>query len=374
MTDPRKGLPSASGAKRRRACLGSFALEQATPSELVPEWDPDTSMTTEGTLLHDAWEKESPDKLSEDQRGTYIHGLRLLSEVKAIAEGNGLQGWYPEYKEKRVWLEVSGVPLLSGRFDWCTVSEDQTFLVVADWKGGWIGAGEAGENYQLLEMAVILFSLYPHAQKIMVALLQPRLPKEEQLTYRIYERRELMRETHRVIQHLYQLREPNQPLVVGDHCSFCRAINICPQHVKEARTLTLLEEQAKELEIAPTLADLRIYKGIEKYIAYRRELAKKLLRANPEAIEGAHLQEGYFLRRPITDKMVELLTTHMWEDEPLIESKDELFECVTFKLKAVEDLIKRKTGLKGQELKDVTESLLEPAVTVTKTADQLKIT
>lgn len=369
--DVREGKPSASGAKRRHNCMGSWLLEKSVPEEALPEIDP--QITEEGTLLHDAWEREDPEGLTDDQRITYWMGLRLKEQFVQTAADEGMAGFYEEYKEKRVWLEFDGERRLSARFDLLLQSEDKSFWAVGDWKGGWLGAGHAEDNEQLLEIAVILVNNFPEIEKIMVALLQPRLEADEAFTYRVFTRQEIQKATFKVIEHLYAIEEPGHPFNPGDWCTYCRAINICPALKKTRDSIVHLHNDEKHLALAPTRDELALCKVVEKYIYQRKKLARRILKEDPDAIPGVTLNKPARMRHIDSEEGVKRLLNANFEGKPIVESKDELFNCLRLTVTDALGLLRKKTELKGKKLEQALEDIMGDALNISWKEPSIKI-
>lgn len=333
-------------------------------------------METEGNLLHDAWESGDYSKLSFDQRASYFHGLNLKDKILEYAAENGLGGYSEEWREKRVWLTRNKEKLLSGRFDWMVRGEEGKMIVVGDWKGGWAGALPADQNWQLLELAVIIFVHEPQVEKIMVTLIQPKLPEEEQLSWHIYTRKDLMRETHALIKHLHQVTtEVGLPYKAGPYCTWCDAINICP--LLKAMTDEFMPTSRKlaELNEFPTMEEIASFKPIRARMEAREQLAKKALAEDSRVIPGLYLKPTGFQRIVDSGVLGQILVDHLLPgDRPLVSGAQELLQHVKITLGAVEALVRSKdTGMKGKGLKEYIDELVAPAVTTKEKSPSLQV-
>ena len=367
MSNPRLGLPSASGAKRRRACLGSFLMESATAPEDYPVLDPSLTMSEEGDLLHESWESDDPSKLSADQKSTYYHGKRLRSEAITIAEEEGLEQPWSTIKEKRVWLTLDGERALSGRFD--ELITDEKHMLVMDWKAGWLGAGDASENPQLLELALILYFNFPEVEWIMVALLQPKLPKEEQLTYWIWKAAELKKEMHKLIEHLYQIHEPDNDLNQGDWCKYCKALRVCPMHNRVISEI----DQKQYLSKVPDVRQLNIYKAVERFIAQQRLAAVNALMNDPDAIPGVTLNKPRVTRKYDSAEVIKRLLNHLDDGTPLIDSTDDLIDHVDITITQLNSIIREKLELKGANVNKKVNEIFGDLFTESQSRPSLKL-
>lgn len=371
MSNPRLGLPSASGATRRRRCLGSWNLEQATPPDMYPHYDPSVTLSEEGELLHESWEYDDPNNLTGDQMITFRHGMNLRQEMINIALEEGLEMPYRTVKERRVWLSNLGEKLLSGRFDFLAMSE--RVMLVLDYKAGWKGAGDAAENSQLLELAVCLYVNFPQMEKIIVGLIQPKLPQDEQLSYHIFDRAELRRQTHRVLEHLELIKQPDQPLQVGAWCNYCRAINVCPAQRKMKDELVTLSGRPTNLMPQVNWKLLQAFKGVETFIEKQRELAKSILSKDPDAIPGVTLKPGQDRRDFDSYKASKILMEHIDDaGNPLVQDTEEILRVASLSIKAIMGFIKSKyPDLKGKALDEKFNELMGEVIETKQTAPSL---
>lgn len=343
MNDERLGLPSASSWRRFELCQGSYQLGLKA-QELDQVAHKEGAAAAEGTRIH-AWLAGEPGiKLSASEAETAEFLLERATEQRVRIFG---ETEVSELKEKRLWLEVNGRPLLSARFD--RVLYTQRLALVQDYKTGWSEPDPAELNAQLKVEAVLVALNLPTATEVVVQIISGPYG----VTEARYTMAQLASAYNEVIATLKALQEPDAPLRPSpEACRYCPANLIC-ERVKEL-VGPLVKTQAAALpeggeRAAKLLDEVAV---LRRHLEEIEEFYESRLLADPTYdIPGYALVPGT-VRREVTDWD----TARARLEEYLDVS--ELKGAASYRLGELEKALGRKLSLKGPAIKERMNQIL----------------
>ncbi len=365
----RQNMPSASGYSRLLNCPGSWALEQKC------EKDEGSPEATSGTRIH-AWlagETVEPELTMQEMDTALM--CRSLEE-SAIGEWSRRSPMYSILREERLYLRKGLSVYFSGQPDVVCIEGSRALLL--DYKTSYGKQQDSSENDQLRALAVLLRYEYPQLTEITAGIVQPGAGMKVQLT--VFTKEHLDAATDELAGALQSYKQPDAPLVLGEHCKWCRAKAICPKQTGQFTKLsnmtigTGLDRQ--EMLTNDVLFQLLKQKGnVVKFIGELESEAKRRLEAG-QTIEGDG--EQYALvesdgKRKVTDNagLAEKLML-----ECGITSKELLEQCATIKVSELDTLMRVRTGKKVKEIKAWQEENLADCIQKTtsgKVLERVKI-
>lgn len=292
MSDERQGLPSASSMKRTRRCPGWLNLARSLPTP-----DSSTKDSDAGESRHSLIEIEADTSAIEDSNEAYT--VERAGQLRAQAIEQVLGGEPEEVStEERFWLFNDDLqPLCSARLDWLGVRGENA--LVCDYKTLFGDHGHAADNEQLAVQAVTVWHHYGHLSSITLALIQPNLPKEQQMTMVKYGPADIRRAEAEIKHWCLAAQSPHAPRIPGSvQCEHCPCRADCPEAIAAELAITIADirevsapEAMGHLLESAVLAD-RVVKAI-------RDKAKRML-DDGTAIPGWQLEEGAEMRK-VTD-------------------------------------------------------------------------
>lgn len=357
--DERMGLPSASSMKRTRRCPGWMNLAR-TLVAVKGGVDADA-----GTARHSLIELDvDPESLSDSNEAYTVAQSARLREDAVNAMG-WAAGEVVEVKEQRLWVFDGEMKrLCSAKMDHILIN-GETALVL-DYKTLFGNHGHARNNEQLMTGVVAIADHYG-VTRVRVALIQPNLPKEQQLTQAEYNEDDINYARKEVIAWCAASTDPDAPRIPGAiQCDFCPARAHCPEAIAAGSFLAKFDIKTG---ITPAIMPLLLEKcieadGLTKAI---RAHAKVMLEAG-EVINGWMLKPGNETRK-VTDpaKLAGLLSN-------VGATSDEISAIATIALGAAENLYKEKTGLTAARAKKRLDEELASCDAVKKTQNQPSLT
>jgi len=347
MDDERLNLPSASGYGRLLNCPGSGAMEAKC------EKDEDTPESASGTRIHAhcaGLPVEPPLTLTENDTAEMCRSLEEQAKEQWKQRLSGIH-YIQEAREDRLYLRDGLKIAFSGQPDLVLMSQNKA--LVLDYKTGFGDQQDSCENDQLRALAVLLKHEYPDLEEITAGIIQPGAGMRVELV--TFNAEHLEAATAEVFGALESAKRPVAPLILGDHCKWCRAKAICPkqQHqFKKLSNMTITTNMERQ-ELLPneTLFQLLKQKGnVLKFIGELEAEAKRRLEAGQE-ISGEG--EQYALvdgaaRRKVADNAGlanALLESHGITSRELLET------CSTIKVGELDTLMRMKSGKKAKEVK-----------------------
>lgn len=282
VVDDRQGKPSASSMKRTRRCPGWLNLAATLPKQ---EGGKDADA---GTSRHNLIELEvDAETLADNEAYVVAQSNRLREE--AIAKTFGSPLGLEVYKEQRLWLyDDSLEPVCSAKLDWLGI-KDSLGLVV-DYKTLFGNHSHAAENEQLATQAVLAAEVHS-LNEVAVALIQPNLPTEKQLTMARFDRNDLLWAKVNVLRWSNDAMSPYAPRIPGPvQCENCPCRAYCPEAIAAELAVTIASpaELTAPEAIAVLLDRAELADRVVKAI---REKAKRMIEAKV-AIPGWTVEEG----------------------------------------------------------------------------------
>jgi len=361
MTDERKGKPSASN--KWLECPGSGEAIRKLP---IVEKKQGADAAT-GTKRHDLIEKEADEFDSQGDEYAVTRALEKRQEaIEAVFKQKDIDAGLESIKEQRLWLYNDGFdPIFSGQFDELLIG-GKTALII-DYKTLFADHGEANKNPQLRDYVVLVHEKHEIAP-LHVALIQPNLPKDKQLTIAKFEKKLIDSSKTLLLKKLERHNADAQPRIPGDYCEFCPARVECPERMGDTFSMV---QQTHDIARPVTSEELYKIDLAEKMIkdlkAARRAIAMQQLKADPHCLPGYRINPG-----KITNKTAAGIA---W---PLMVQKVPGLVFAEACTLSIPKLVKpyhgalaeesKREGFKPKtqkEVRDILDELLEPASTTT---------
>lgn len=232
--DPeRLDLASASSFETDVMCPGRRNLLATLPPEAFkPATDEEADR---GTLFHEAWEKDDPSKLEdEEDLQTYNSGNKTGEEIVATwARDFGITEFKEGPRELRLWIHDPETlrPLASAKLDKHFVAEGR--VCIDERKSLWCSnLTPAERNYQGRLQAVLIAKEYG-ASHVRVAFNKAMFGKSDVVDYN---ESDLQHAERSVYFHLWETRQPEAQRRAGPHCRYCPAQTYC----REAASFAML--------------------------------------------------------------------------------------------------------------------------------------
>jgi hypothetical protein len=359
--DERRGLPSASGFRRYELCAGSYQLE-AEARCLGQLAHVSSEFSEAGDRIHAFLagvvdEDGNEIVLSESEAQTAdILQERATEQIQRIFGDSPVK----RLAEKRLWMELRGQPVLSGRFDLCAYTKELALCI--DFKTGFSEPDPAEQNSQLKVLAVLVAIALPTVKEVIVQVISGPYGTTEAR----YDLPALGMAYGDIVTTLRAIHEPDAALTPSpEACHYCPAINIC-QAVKSLikPVVTLQVSELPDGERAARLLDeVMLLKEhldeIEKYYQGRMSLDPSY------AIPGYAMVPGS-VRREVTDW--EVARTRLTEYLEL----DDIKGAANYRLGDLEKALGKKLKLKGKPLKERLGQILEGLIIEKQNAASLK--
>lgn len=315
-SDPRLGLPSASGAARWSACPGSHLAEASAPYQ---ESDAGADAAY-GTNIHSLIERylrqfgtdvfvplPDPNDQSLKVEGSESDDLDLITRM-VKARNDLVRIFFPYCAgrfddarfEDRLWIRDSAWNLIcSGQLDYVLIWQNRILLI--DWKSGRGEVEQAAGNPQLRVQAVCAYQEFSNAIlerypeiEIGVAIVQPYSSSQGAFTHALYEGKDVLRYAEaRVIQDARLAVSQGQPRIPGlVQCKYCRNKANCPEAAALTAMIPAMEAERTDWMDRPvTGSELDLYRLAEKIIESRKAKARAQLKRDPDSIPGYALKE-----------------------------------------------------------------------------------
>jgi hypothetical protein len=328
MSDPRKGLPSASAMWRLSMCPGSWELSKQAPVE------PESKAAETGTRIHAALAGESTD-LSHDEQW-----VRDECEALMIAH---TPAFGTIERERRLWIQgrVSGQPDVVARIN--------GVAFVWDYKTGRGEVQPAETNMQLRTLAVLVHHTWPDVTAVTAGIIQPLAsPRVHSVTYTVEDLDRARCEMFDILDRL----TPDAPRAAGEWCKYCPARGICPTVRGQIQTTAALsvehmtvDQLARALDMVPAL---------ESAVDAMRERARTLIECGV-TVPGYQIREERG-RETVTD--INELHRRFQQHG----TTEQFLGALTVGKGKIKDCIHDATGAKGKQLAAIVEGLMDGIV------------
>lgn len=356
MTDDRADLPTASPFASYEKCAGKFQLELEA-KRIGQSAHVESEDASRGDRIH-AWLAGQKLELVETEATTAgFLQERAAWQVERIFEGKE----YQTFRERRLWMHLDGRPVLSGQFDVC-YHNNETALI-QDYKTGFTPPEGEEQNAQMRVLAVLCGLNLPSVKEIIIQLITG--------PFGIFERRFTIKDLEDayrdILETLKAINAADPPLTPGvEQCKHCAASNICPAIRKLADpvskfSLTKLPEDPER----------------------SGELLDKI-----EVLENAFQEiKAFYYNRLLNDSAAEITGYALVPNAPRREIADvqaakqrlaeflddgELNTAMDLKVGQVEKLFGKKVGLKGKELREKFNTVMNGVLTEKEPKPSLK--
>lgn len=182
---------SCSSLHRRKLCPGSAAAEAALPEVHTPDSDMGTRLHGIMAQLHDEdrWRGiPDADRLICEKADTLRD--EVMAELEAQQDIAGAE--FVALFEVEVFIEVDG-QRVPGHIDYLRWYPAARVLVILDYKFGTNPVPRAEANLQLRGYAIGAYQIHPEAAEVYAGIVQPRLPRAEQVHLTVYRPDEIAR-------------------------------------------------------------------------------------------------------------------------------------------------------------------------------------
>lgn len=404
--DPRLGLPSGSSALQDSLCYGRFNLQK--------KWDEETQdpLSDADDNAGDIIETSEIDSDAEAGKRVHLlyagveckeasHHERELANLALLTDRSKRQEWLTalvateapieELREHRFWLtNMDGAKVYSGQIDaaWILGAKcGPCDILVADLKGLWGQHDPAKTNAQIRRYIALIAACiqdlgYTIVNSAAAYLNQPAITTDPKMV--MYDRDAIDAAVFEMEMEVPLILDPDAPRTPGPvQCHRCKASLICPEFNAEPVALAnsivpINESPAPESKMIGArialLSDARLEsflpwgKALENAIGMAESEAKRRLKANPDAFGGRYILHPNPPREKITDvKKVYLKLVEEYHIEP-----NEFTDISTVTKAACEDLVRRKSGLKGQALLEKLKEIYAGACTPSFIAPSLR--
>lgn len=232
-----------------------------------------------------------------------------LDYVRELANQNGVEVKTESYVNLR-WIGIAGLD--GGTTDFFCYNTITKELELDDFKYGRGVSVDPQDNKQLLSYALGVARRYSNRglTKVRLTVIQPRCP-HPQGSIRTWEVDvlDLFEFEDEIRERALATRDPNAPLVAGEHCKFCPAAAICEVRKEQVLELAQAEFGALDEMTLPTVNTMSSAK-LAQTLIYAGQIEDWIKRVKEHAyIEATH---G---RCPPGWKLVAKRATRKWRDE-----------------------------------------------------------
>jgi hypothetical protein len=362
ISDPRRGLPSASSIERRYLCAGSANAERGLDEQ--PSDDADSGTRIHAALAGDVRELE---KLSSDEHAVYEH---MRDETAKLVERHGFD---PNkfVAEKRLWFPDEENPEFSGQPD--RVYLDGPRALVANFKSGFLPNTTAEKNPQLATEGVLVIANYGVA-RCEVAIIPRFGPVKETAAYDLDSATQALEVIRFIIAESQKLGAPRK--ASDKACKYCRAALRCPEF--QAYASTALAVQPETLPAIPAdklaLAIDRIPAALKLINDLKAEGKRRIAAGDEEFKQFYELTEGRTQREIINLPTLFTKCREMSISDAAFTAACSLSigEVKGEKTTGIKGLVHLATNLKGAALDKTVDEVLAGCVRESTTAGSLK--
>ena len=343
MSDPRRGLPSASIMDRLAKCSGSLALinRLRVEQKLFEPYDPAREL---GLKIH-AWLAA---KRRQEITETLIRpaDLALASKAEEMAR-DLIAGFLGEpdqiIVEHRFWYHQGIKPLFSGQPDLVAIKDDRALIL--NYKTGRLEAEESADNLQLRTEVVLLKKYRPTLSNIRAAIVEPFVSWESQVAE--YSEKTFVQAEGEILEIVLNSHWRKDERQAGPWCKYCPARSHCREAIQYVESLPMIKTENAVAELPRGEPGTQFWERIKvakKLIEAWETAYTAILEQEPEALPGyilpAQGRERRFVPQParFKDAFAEYLTA------------EEIDGCATYHLTKLEELLGLKMKISGKEL------------------------
>lgn len=362
MSDPRKGLTSASSFADDKACLGRRRLINSLPPEFIagPANEAETNF---GNEVHRALETGDFSKLEGDAYDTYA--AVMTGEEQLLTEwtlNNQIEVITKHGREERFWIKFpNGEDAASAQLDRYWIGDNGHALVV-DVKSLFAPHLPRAEESWQLKMQAVAISTKHGCDKIRVAYNCPN-KFGRKLDWHDFNLQDLQRFAAEIYFACYMMAQPDAPRVPGDACRYCPARAVCPEaasysmlpSVVAGVAADLTKQQIRNKVATLTPADWVFLWKRSTMVKNILESAASCLRAMPESdLNNLGMKFG---KGRTTSSIPNEKTKEACERLSMLGLTDaDLWQCMSLDKTAATALIQKRQNLSSKEK---AESLFE---------------
>ncbi len=233
--DEREGLPSASGMEQLVLCPGSWLAQKQVP-KLPPSKDAE-----QGTRLHECMEKGTNPE-DEDEREAVGWCRRMELELTIELFSVKVDEEREIVRERRLWDKEHS---FSGKADVIYIAGSRALIL--DYKFGRNAVADAGCNWQLATLAVVLSDNFPQVQTIYTGVLQPYASRQKPQLVQ-YSPGNVETARRYIEAAIANAKAAHARLRAGEaQCRYCRAASTCPAVTRNVQTLSVADFKSWEV-------------------------------------------------------------------------------------------------------------------------------
>ena len=232
---------SASNFHRRMRCPGSHAAELGLTDE-------DSEVSQMGTKLHAIYTgyltgqnvAKEMGQLSTADLNAVNAAIELTEDViNTVTSQRGIATTAKKevFAERELYFRKGLKILFTGHCDLGIWFEGLKTLIIVDAKFGFNPVEPASGNMQTRCYAVQAFSEFDTAEEIIVALVQPRQPRDEQLSIASYLPADLEASRQQILEVWESIHKPEAQRCAGDWCQYCKAKVACDTYTDQLKAI-----------------------------------------------------------------------------------------------------------------------------------------
>jgi hypothetical protein len=369
VTDPRRGLASASSMSRLASCSGSLAFVAAL-KESGKYFELNNKDATSGTRIH-WWLAVTPFTQRENlEAGKQLDGSEMGTalrcreiQIEKVNAWHGLDDRTVKILiECRLFYRTGLRPRFTGQPDFVIMNDARRALIL-DFKSGRLESDSAADNLQLRTYVVLLKHEYPELEQIEAAIIEPNVSWESETVRYHYD---ALAQAEAEILAIVDEAAWNHKRTAGPHCKHCPARVYCPEaqnYVQTAIDFSQSTSLIRDLPRGEAGSSLWAKIGLaEKLLADMKATYHRIMLDDPGALPGYVLPAEGHQRRTVTDPAA-------FKKALEVDIRPEDIDLLAdYPIGKIETKFGEQTGLTGKKLKTEFERLTAGSVTVTRDA------
>jgi hypothetical protein len=285
--------------------------------------------------------------------------------IKFFGKTDGLT----EIKETRLWNKFPtsqfGDLQHSGRVD--RVYHDGDKALILEFKSLPGEVADSPTNAQLRDQAVLVAGSYK-VPTIGTAVIQPLVTHDPEVC--VYQAEDLMKAEMEMHIRVALSNDPAQPRIHGEiQCKFCRATGVCPEYQKWASgSLPMVPASIVDTPVAQWTDEqcgqfLDMERIATKWLDDTHNALRVRLKAKPGSVKGYYLRDGAEVRK-VKDPQALFDRFRVSNPQFTGDVLSLFMKSVNIGNEKFRDSVAQLTGLKGQKLDDLIDSLFAGIVDI----------
>jgi hypothetical protein len=186
------------------------------------------------------------------------------------------------FAERELYFRKGLKILFTGHLDIGVWFPTEKLLIIVDAKFGYLAVEPASGNMQTRCYAVQAKEDYPEAEEIIVALVQPRQPRDEQMSMASYLAADITASKQQILATWEEIQKPDAQRCAGDWCNYCKAKLACDTHNEQMSAIQVFgkatdvskvdDDDIVKLYMAVKLAESEVFSK-----AVKDEMKKRIL-------------------------------------------------------------------------------------------------